>query len=88
MFTSEVLTSTKTSLAHQLHGEEQLTSELKVDSKIKSNPAGKLRFKHIWFPLTGIVTVSFKNRTTLPPHLETLASTKIADPEKGPKWVN
>jgi hypothetical protein len=56
----------KTSLAHQPYGEGQLMPEVNVGSKIKSNSARKLRFKHVWFPLTGIATVSSKAKDILP----------------------
>lgn len=78
----------KTSLAHQPHREGQLMPELEVGSKVKSNPARNLRFKHIWFPLTRTAIAFSRVRAFLPPHLKIPASSKMVDPENVPESEN
>lgn len=78
----------KTSLAHQPHRKGQLMPELRVGSKIKSNPAGKPRFKHIWFPLTDFATASSKAKNIPPSNLKIPASSKMADLGKSPESEN
>lgn len=91
MFTSlRCLPPLKTSLAHQPHRKGQLMPELRVGSKIKSNPAGKPRFKHIWFPLTGFATgfAPSKAKNIPLPNLKIPTSSKMADPGKSPESEN
>lgn len=73
----------KTSLAHHPHRKRQLMPELGVGPQIKSNPAGKLTFQHIWFPLTGFATASSKTKNITISNLKISASSKMVDPGKG-----
>lgn len=88
VYSRKVLTSTKNQPCTSAPQEGPLALELKERSKIKSNPAGKPGFKHIWFPLTGDCKTPQRQKTFLPPCLKSLASSKMVDPEEGPESQN